>query len=121
MYQAWNLILATAEPVLISAETGEESGGIDLLLPAPEELIAGIIAFAIIFLVVWKFALPAVKKTLEARQDAIRSELAAAEQAKQEAASLLDDYKSQMAGAKDEAAKIMAEARDAGTPSRRTS
>ncbi|MEZ5175681.1 MAG: F0F1 ATP synthase subunit B [Acidimicrobiia bacterium] len=111
---AWNLILATAEPVPISAETATESGGIDLLLPAPEELIAGIIAFAIIFFVVWKFALPSLKKTLQARQDAIKDELTAAERAKEEAASLLEDYRQQVAGAKEEAAQIVAEARDAG-------
>jgi F-type H+-transporting ATPase subunit b len=107
MFSALNLILATEEVV-------EESGGIDLLLPAPEELIAGIIAFAIIFVVVWKYALPTFKKTLEARQDAIKGELTAAEQSKDEAASLLNDYRSQIAGAKEEAAKIVADAREAG-------
>ena len=88
MYKAWNLILAVES-------ASEESGGIDLLLPAPEELIAGIIAFALIFIVVWKFALPTIKETLEARQAAIKGELNAAEQAKVEATSLLDDYKAQ--------------------------
>lgn len=113
MYLAWNLILATEEPVLISEETSE-SGGIDLLLPAPEELIAGLIAFVIIFMVVWKYALPALKDTLEGRQEAVRSDLRAAEQSKDEAASLLDDYRVQIAGANKEAAQIVADARDAG-------
>ncbi len=107
MYKAWNLILAVES-------ASEESGGIDLLLPAPEELIAGIIAFALIFIVVWKFALPTIKETLEARQAAIKGELNAAEQAKVEATSLLDDYKAQVAGAKKEAAQIVADAREAG-------
>jgi F-type H+-transporting ATPase subunit b len=107
---AWNLILATEEVVV----TGGESGGIDLLLPAPEELIAGVIAFVIIFAVVWKFALPTFQKVLEARQAAIASELESAERAKLEAESLLADYRSQLAGAKDEAAQIVAKARDDG-------
>ena len=113
MYTAWNLILATEEPVQISEETSE-SGGIDLLLPAPEELIAGLIAFIIIFLVVWKYALPVLKETLEGRQEAVRSELRAAEVSKEEAASLLEDYRTQIAGANEEAAQIVADAREAG-------
>jgi F-type H+-transporting ATPase subunit b len=114
MYMAWNWIVATVEPVATSGEVAEESGGAGLLLPAPEELIAGLIAFAIIFFVVWKYALPTLKATLQARQDAIRGELEAAERAKDEAASLLEDYRAQIAGAKDEAAQIVADAREAG-------
>jgi F-type H+-transporting ATPase subunit b len=92
----------------------EDSGGIDLLLPAPEELIAGIIAFAIIFFFIWKWAVPALNKTLEARQAAIAAELESAEKAKVEAESLLTDYRAQVAGAKGEAAEIVSDAREAG-------
>jgi len=105
-----NVILAT-EAATTSAE---ESTGADLLLPAPEELIAGLIAFTIIFFVVWKFALPALKATLQARQDEVKGRLEAAEKSKDEAAALLTDYQAQVAGAKDEAAQIVADARDAG-------
>ncbi len=110
MNSALNVILATEAA---TASQGE-SGGIDLLLPAPEELIAGLIAFIIIFLVVWKFALPALKTTLQARQDEVKSRLEAAEKTKEEAAVLLTDYQAQVAGAREEAAKIVADARDAG-------
>jgi F-type H+-transporting ATPase subunit b len=105
-----NVILAT-EATTTSAE---ESGGIDLLLPAPEELIAGLIAFVIIFAVVWKFALPAMDETLEARQNEIKSRLESAEKSKEEAATLLTDYEAQVAGAKAEAAQIVSDARDTG-------
>ncbi|MGI9666439.1 MAG: F0F1 ATP synthase subunit B [Acidimicrobiia bacterium] len=107
MNLAWNVILA-------AEASSEDSGGIGLLLPAPEELIAGIIAFAIIFVVVWKFALPTFKETLEARQAAIRTDLEAAEKTKLEASSLLTDYQAQVAGANEEAAQIVADAREAG-------
>lgn len=103
------LILATEE----SAE-GSESGGLDLLLPAPEELIAGIIAFSIVFFFVWKWAVPALNKTLEARQGEIAAEFESAEKAKVEAESLLTDYRSQLAGANQEAEGIVAQARDDG-------
>ena len=53
----------------------EETSGVALLLPDPNEAIAGIIAFAIVFFFVWKWAVPALNKTLEARQQAIRAEL----------------------------------------------
>jgi len=109
MNVVFNLILAVEEGAEI-----EESSGIDLLLPAPEELIAGIIAFSIIFAVAWKFALPALTATLQARQDAITSKLESAEKSKEEAATLLADYRSQVAGAKEEAAQIIADAREAG-------
>jgi F-type H+-transporting ATPase subunit b len=103
-------VLAFAE----DTSGAEESSGIDLLLPHPDELIAGILAFIIIFFFVWKWAVPAINKTLEARQAAIRSELEAAEAAKVEAQSLLTDYRDQLAGAKTEAEQIVDEARVAG-------
>lgn len=110
MNLAWTVILAQeAEQI-----SEEGSSGAALLLPAPEELIAGIIAFVIVFAVAWKYALPALNATLEKRQAAVRTDLEAAEKAKVEAESLLVDYRAQVAGAKDEASDIVAEARDAG-------
>jgi F-type H+-transporting ATPase subunit b len=96
------------------SEPEEAAEGITLLLPAPEEMIAGIIAFSIIFFFIWKWAVPALNKTLEARQAAIAAELESAEKAKVEAESLLTDYRTQVAGAKGEAAQIVSDARDAG-------
>ena len=97
-----------------SVETEEEVEGIQLLLPHPDELIAGLIAFVIIFFFVWKWAVPSLNKTLEARQAKIRGEYEAAEAAKVEAESLLGDYQDQLSGAKDEATGIVDEARTAG-------
>ncbi len=103
-------------PILVLAEEAvvEESSGIDLLLPESSELIAGIIAFSIIFFFVWKWVIPAADKTLAARQEAITGQLTQAETTKQEAASLLDDYKKQLAQAKSEANTIVENAREAG-------
>lgn len=92
----------------------EEPKGIDLLIPDWNEAIAGIIAFVIVFFFVWKWAVPALNKMLEARQQAIRAELEAAEVAKVEAQSLRDDYQEQLAGAKAEATQIVDEGRNAG-------
>ncbi|MEA3511728.1 MAG: F0F1 ATP synthase subunit B [Actinomycetota bacterium] len=98
----------------ISHEPEEEVEGIQLLLPHTDELIAGVIAFAIVFFFIWKWAVPSLNKTLEARQAAIRADYEAAEAAKVEAQSLLDDYQEQLAGANNEAAGIVDEARTAG-------
>ena len=89
----------------------DEPEGRDLLFPESSELIAGIIAFLIVFVVVWKFALPALKKTLEARQEAIVGQIRDAEKTKADAESLLADYKTQVEGAQGEANQIIEEAR----------
>lgn len=96
---------------ILAQAAEEEAEGIDLLLPESSELIAGVIAFLIIFAVVWKFALPALNKTLEARQEAIVGQIRDAEKTKAEAESLLADYKSQVEGAQGEANQIIEEAR----------
>jgi F-type H+-transporting ATPase subunit b len=98
--------------VVMAQEEGEEAGsGLSLVLPHPEELIAGILAFAIVFFFVWKWALPTINKTLEARQQAITGRLEEAEQAKRDAESLLADYRAQLAEAKAEGNRIIEEAR----------
>ncbi len=103
-------MLNAATSVLLAAEE-EGGGGIDLLLPATSELIAGIIAFAVVFFFVWKWAWPAINRSLESRQQAIGGQLKEAEATKLEAKSLLDDYRAQMADAKAEAGRIVEEAR----------
>ncbi|MBT8197448.1 MAG: F0F1 ATP synthase subunit B [Acidimicrobiia bacterium] len=96
--------------LLLAAE--EEPSGTDLLLPDIKELIAGIIAFAIVFFFIWKFAGPALNQMLENRRQAVKGDLEAAEAAKAEAQSLLDDYKQQLADARTEASRIIDEARE---------
>lgn len=103
-------MLNAASSVLLAAEE-EGGGGIDLLLPATAELIAGIIAFAVVFFFIWKWAWPAINRSLETRQQAISGQLKEAETTKFEAQSLLDDYRSQLAEAKGEANRIVEEAR----------
>jgi F-type H+-transporting ATPase subunit b len=99
---------------ILFAEEGEEStSNVALVLPETAELIAGIIAFAIVFFFVWRWALPTLSKTLENRQKAVAGQLTEAERAKKEAESLVADYKAQLAEAKTDANRIVEEARDA--------
>jgi F-type H+-transporting ATPase subunit b len=101
-------------PFVLATEEAEESGGLDLLLPAMPELIAGVIAFAIVFFFVWRYAGPAFNRVLEQRQAAISGQIAEAERAKSEAETLLADYKAQLAEAKADGNKIIEEARGTG-------
>ena len=106
--------LLFAIAVLATEEGEEASSGASLILPEPAELVAGILAFAVVFFFVWKWALPTINKTLEARQAAITGQLSAAEESKKEAEGLLADYKAQLAEAKSEGNRIVEEARVSG-------
>jgi F-type H+-transporting ATPase subunit b len=97
--------------IVLAQEESDSSSNVALVLPETAELVAGILAFSIVFFFVWKWALPTLNKTLESRQQAVSGELADAEKAKVEAESLLSDYKAQMAEAKTEGSKIVEDAR----------
>ena len=99
--------------LLAAEETGhaDEPSGLDLILPAKEELIWGIVAFAVVYFVLNKFAFPALRKNVEARDKQIQDDLTQAENAKHEAQKQLDEYKKQLADARSEANKIIEEAR----------
>jgi F-type H+-transporting ATPase subunit b len=94
---------------ILAAE--ESGGGVSLLLPATAELIAGIIAFAIVFFFTWRWAVPAINQALEERQRAIGGQLADAEKAKAEAESLLGDYRTQLSEARAKENEIIDAAR----------
>ena len=102
--------------LLLAAE--EEASGADLLIPDLRELAAGVIAFAIVFFFIWKYAIPAFNEMIETRQKVIKTELEAAEAEKAEAAALKADYQKSISGARDEANKIVEEARQAGESAR---
>lgn len=95
----------------LAQEEAAEEGGVQLLLPHTEELIGGILAFAIVFFFMWRWAFPAINRTLEARQQAIAGQLEEADKAKAEAETLLEDYRRQLADAREEANRIIEEAR----------
>lgn len=99
--------------LVVLAQEEESSSGLALLIPEPAELIAGIIAFAIVFFFIWRWAAPAISRSLEQRQAAIAGQIAAAEKAKTEAEGMLADYKAQLASAKTDGNKIIDEAREA--------
>ena len=82
-----------------------------LILPASNEIIWGGLAFVVLLLVMWKYALPPVRNMMKQREDRIRDDLERAEQARTEAEGELANYRRQVADARNEAARILEEAR----------
>ncbi len=91
----------------------EEESTTNPILPAANEVIWGALSFLILFIVIAKFAYPAVKKGIDARADRIRSSLDEAERTRDEANAILEQYRSQLADAKNESSRIIEEARQA--------
>ena len=108
-----------ATTLILATEAGSEGGsGVDLLIPAIDELIAGIIAFSVIAFFVWKWALPTLNETLEKRSREIKGQFEAAEEANQQAEALRKDYRAQLAQAREEAGRIVEDARQTGESAR---
>ena len=89
------------------------------ILPASNELIYGIIAFAILLVLMSKLALPALRKGMEGRTERIRGNLDDAERIKTEAQTILDQYQAQLADARTESNRIIEEARQTADALRR--
>jgi F-type H+-transporting ATPase subunit b len=90
-----------------------------VILPATNELVWGAISFFLLLILMWKFALPPVKKMMEDRTERIRDNLDEAEKTKADAQRVLEDYQLQLADAKNESARIIEEARQTAEQMRR--
>lgn len=82
-----------------------------IIFPAVNELVWGVLAFAVLFAALWKFAWPGIKKGLDGRSGRIRQELETAEAAKLESQQTQAAYQAQLAEAKSEGARIIEDAR----------
>lgn len=89
------------------------------ILPATNELVFGALSFAILFFLMYKFAYPAVAKSMQARTDRIRENLDDAERVKTEAQTILEEYQRQLADARNESNRIIEEARQTADQLRR--
>ncbi len=76
------------------------------------QLVSLLIAFALLYLIVSRLALPRVGKTIDDRQNAIEGDLAAAQSLKDQSDNALKAYESELAGARSRAQAIGAETRD---------
>jgi F-type H+-transporting ATPase subunit b len=84
------------------------------LLPPLGEIIIGLIAFAIVLLVLFKFVAPRFEQVFRARREAIEGGIERAEAMQAEATAALEQYRAQLAEARTEAAQIRDAARAEG-------
>jgi F-type H+-transporting ATPase subunit b len=84
------------------------------LLPPLGEIIIGLIAFAVVLFVMFKFVAPRFEQVFQARREAIEGGIERAEAMQAEARAALEDYRAQLAEARNEAAQIRDQARAEG-------
>jgi len=84
------------------------------LLPPLGEIIIGLIAFAVVLLVIFKFVAPRFEEVFRARREAIEGGIERAESMQAEAKATLEQYRAQLAEARTEAAQIRDAARAEG-------
>jgi F-type H+-transporting ATPase subunit b len=82
-----------------------------LVNPIPGLMIWTLIAFAITFFVLRRFAFGPIQKTIDERRDRIRAAVDEADKAREEARGLLEQHRQLLANAKGEAADILSDAR----------
>jgi F-type H+-transporting ATPase subunit b len=85
------------------------------ILPKPAEIIVGLVAFSILFVLLRTKAVPKFEQAYKERTDAIQGGLERAEIAQRDAAAALQMYNTQLADARGEAAKLREEARAEGS------
>src|SRR6516225_186208 len=96
------------------ADGGEHDGGFPPFDPDtfPSQLVSLAIAFVALYLIVSRIALPRVGSVIDARQNAIEGDLAAAQKLKDESEAALKAYESDLAAARTRAQAIGAETRE---------
>jgi F-type H+-transporting ATPase subunit b len=97
--------------ILLAAS--EESSGIDLLLPDISELIWGLFAFSILFLVMRALVFPRLNTMLDERRAAIEGKLEAADAKLIEMEEAKRTYEASLGDARGEANRILEEAKAA--------
>ena len=81
------------------------------MIPEKNEILWGLVGFLVVFGMIAKFGLPAIKSGMEARTERIRTDLDTAEAERTSAQALKADLEAQLANARNEAAAIIEEAR----------
>ena len=102
--------------LLLSAES--EGSGTDLLLPAAPELVWGLFAFIVLFLVMRKLVFPSLNATLEDRRALIEGKLEDADAKLVEMEEAKRTFEASLGDARGEAARILEEARSAAESTR---
>ena len=105
------VVLATALAPTAAFAEGETVSGADILIPKMGEFIPALIGFLLIWVVLAKAAWPKILENMDAREQKISGDIAAAEKARSEADAQLEAYKAKLAGAQRDADAIVDEAK----------
>lgn len=99
--------------MLVGVAYAAESGGGSSIsvVPVLADIWPSIIAFAILFILLKKFAFGPISNILEKRAATIKESLEKAEQTQVDAERMLEEYKAQMAEARAEAGKVIEQGR----------
>ena len=99
---------------IIAATGGSSSGGngLALIVPAPADILWGLVSFIVIFVVVVVFVIPRLNALLDQRAKAIEGRIDEAKSAREEAERVLAQYQEQLAEARQEAGRIREQARE---------
>ena len=100
-------------PVLLALlqEGTHEAGGGGPFSINPGLIIWTLVVFGILLVLLWRFAFPAILKSVEERERRIQKQLEEAERANAEAQRLLEEHKKQLAAARAEAQNILTKAK----------
>ena len=110
--------MATLADIFLLAQehaggAAEEEGGSFLVSPSLGLMIWTLIAFGITFLILRRYAFPAIQEALDKRARAIQESIEAAQKTKQEADELLEEYRARLREAREQADDIVARSRRA--------
>ena len=87
------------------------SGGAGLIQPELGLSLWTLVTFLIVLFILKKYAFGRIATLLDERREAVRENLASAENAREEAERLLAEYKTQLAASRQEASEILERAR----------
>jgi F-type H+-transporting ATPase subunit b len=99
---------------------GETGGGFTPFSINPGLILWTLIVFLVLMALLWKFAWPAILRSVEDRERRIQRQLDEAEKARAEAARFLEEQRSAMERAKAEAQEILARAKTVAAKERET-
>jgi F-type H+-transporting ATPase subunit b len=97
-----------------SSQFAAEAEKVNPLIPHTAEMVVGLIAFTLLFLVLKRAVVPMFEKAFAARTEAIEGGIARAEAAQAEAQKALSQYNDQLSSAREEASRLRDEARVQG-------
>jgi F-type H+-transporting ATPase subunit b len=105
------MLAAIVTTLAQEAEPTSTASEAEKLYPHLNELIIGLIAFAIVFFAIVKFVMPRLREVLAERESQIQGNLEKADEAKRAAEAELAEYRAQLANAREESDRIIEEAR----------